>query len=116
MSQKLKIQLCRWLSQAQAVQSVVKNLPLLLVYLENASHDYPTAEGLFKKLSSVEVLVKLHALNDVLSHLNRLNELYQQENLHPYDVTVCYIHLILQNTEIFILISLDVCRLDLHFT
>uniref|UniRef100_A0A915JB42 Uncharacterized protein n=1 Tax=Romanomermis culicivorax TaxID=13658 RepID=A0A915JB42_ROMCU len=46
----------RWLSQSQSIQSVVKNLPLLIVYLENSSKDYPAAEGLFKKLSTVESL------------------------------------------------------------
>uniref|UniRef100_A0A915I3F4 HAT C-terminal dimerisation domain-containing protein n=1 Tax=Romanomermis culicivorax TaxID=13658 RepID=A0A915I3F4_ROMCU len=76
----------RWLSQSLCVQSVVKNLPLVLMYLENSSHDYPLAEGLFKRMKSVDFLVKIHALNDVLMHLNTLNELYQREKLHPYDV------------------------------
>uniref|UniRef100_A0A915K6C1 DUF4371 domain-containing protein n=1 Tax=Romanomermis culicivorax TaxID=13658 RepID=A0A915K6C1_ROMCU len=78
----------RWLSQSQSIQSVVKNLLLLIVYLEKSSKDYPATEGLFKKLSTVESLVKIHALNDVLMHLNHLNEQYQKENLHPYDVKV----------------------------
>lgn len=54
--------------------------------VESSSHDYPAAEGLFKRMATVEFLVKLHALNDVLYHLNTLNELYQRGNMHPYDV------------------------------
>lgn len=83
-----------WLSQSQSIRSIVKNFPVVMQYLEGSSHDYPTAEGLFKRMSTIEFMVKLHALNDVLYHLNTLNELYQREKTHPYDVKVSFLNVI----------------------
>uniref|UniRef100_A0A915KZL0 Uncharacterized protein n=1 Tax=Romanomermis culicivorax TaxID=13658 RepID=A0A915KZL0_ROMCU len=55
---------------------------------ELVHQDYPTAEGLFKRMLQIDFMVKLHAVNDVLYHLNTLNELYQPQKMHPYDVKI----------------------------
>jgi hypothetical protein len=73
----------RWLSHDNAVKTLVRALPSVLISLdrESSENSEPTAHGLLKFMKSYKFVATLYLLSDILPHLSRLSKIFQKEDI-----------------------------------
>ena len=78
----------RWLSLGAAVDAIFASYPAIHTTLDSlaSSRDSPEAKGLLQKIKSIQFLLTTAFLKDVLVTVNRLNIIFQKENIDISDV------------------------------
>ncbi|XP_070546167.1 uncharacterized protein C17orf113-like [Ptychodera flava] len=72
----------RWLSLSRAVKSIQSNWPALVMELDEDARTNPTADGTVRQLKQYAFIALTHTLADVLPIMDRLNLVFQRENVN----------------------------------
>ncbi|XP_070546128.1 uncharacterized protein C17orf113-like [Ptychodera flava] len=72
----------RWLSLSRAVKAIKCNWPALIMELDEDPRNNPTADGILRQIKQFSVVALTHTLSDVLPVMERLNLVFQREDVN----------------------------------
>ncbi|XP_077863433.1 zinc finger protein 862-like, partial [Saccoglossus kowalevskii] len=94
----------RWLSLSRSVASLDKNWAVLYLELgEEAARNNPKAEGLLRAIKSFSFVATMKMLRDVLPIVDRLNLIFQRDNVNLGIIRPMVESTVLYNTDMFLL-------------